>query len=97
MYTTGIRLGFMINEGMSLSSSRRLIFGGAVIAVGLTGNSLFTVKLDLKKSTHRPSGSCVRNRNALMVSSGSILESAQFGRLNGCRGRCLHLLVGVVD
>ena len=35
---------FIINAGMLLASSRRLIFGGPVIALGLTGKSLSTVK-----------------------------------------------------
>ena len=37
-------LGLMINAGILLASSRRLIFGGPVIALGLTMKSLFTVK-----------------------------------------------------
>ena len=35
MCVTRISLGLMINEGMLLASSRRLIFGGPVIALGL--------------------------------------------------------------
>ena len=42
--TTRINLGLMINAGMLLASSRRPIFGGPVITLGLTGNSLSTVK-----------------------------------------------------
>ena len=41
---TRISPGFMINAGMHLASSRRLIFGGPVIAVGLTEKSLSIVK-----------------------------------------------------
>ena len=41
---TRIRLDFMINADMLLASSRMLIFGGPVVAVGLTGKSLFAVK-----------------------------------------------------
>ena len=41
---TRINLGLMINAGMLLASSRSLIFGGPVIALGLTGKSLSTVK-----------------------------------------------------
>ena len=41
---TRISLGLMINAGMLLASSRRLIFGGDVIALGLTGKSLSSVK-----------------------------------------------------
>ena len=40
MCTTRINLGLMINAGMLLASSRRLIFGGPVIALGLTGKSV---------------------------------------------------------
>ena len=38
---TRISLGLMINAGMLMASSRRLIFGGPVIALELTGKSLF--------------------------------------------------------
>ena len=41
---TKINLGLMINAGMLLASSRRLIFGGPVIALGLTGKSLSAIK-----------------------------------------------------
>ena len=41
---TRINLGFMTNAGMLLPSSRRLIFSGPVIALGLTGKSLSTIK-----------------------------------------------------
>ena len=37
-------IGLMINAGMHFTSSRRLIFGGTVIALGLTGKSLSVVK-----------------------------------------------------
>ena len=37
-------LGLMINAGKLLASSRRLIFGGPVIALWLTEKSLFAVK-----------------------------------------------------
>ena len=36
--------GLMINAGMLLASSQRLIFGGPVIALGLTGKNLSAVK-----------------------------------------------------
>ena len=45
--------------GMLLASSRRLIFGGPVIALGLTGKSLSAVKRELLKPTMRPSVSLV--------------------------------------
>ena len=38
---TRISLGLMINSGMRLALSRRLIFSESVIALGLTGKSLF--------------------------------------------------------
>ena len=44
VYVTRINLGLMINAGMLLASSRRLIFGAPVIALGLTGKSLSDVK-----------------------------------------------------
>ena len=39
-----ISLGLMINIGKLLASSRRLIFSGLMIALGLTGKRLSTVK-----------------------------------------------------
>ena len=39
-----ISLGLMINAGILLASSRRLIFGGLLIALGLTVKSLSAVK-----------------------------------------------------
>ena len=42
--TTMISHGLMINAGMLLASSRRLIFGGPMIALGLTGKCLSAVK-----------------------------------------------------
>ena len=39
-----ILAGLMINADMLLASSRRLFFGGPVIARGLIGKSLFTIK-----------------------------------------------------
>ena len=45
-----INLSFMINAGMLLAPSWRLIFGGHVIALGLTGKSLPAIKCsDAKK------------------------------------------------
>ena len=41
---TRISLGVMINEGMLLASSRRLIFCGPMIVLGLTGKSSYAVK-----------------------------------------------------
>ena len=39
-----LSLGLMINAGTLLASSRKLIFGGPMIALGLTEKSLSTVK-----------------------------------------------------
>ena len=44
MCVTRINLGLMINAGMLLASSRRFIFGGPVITLGLTGKSFSAVK-----------------------------------------------------
>ena len=46
---TRISLGLMVNADMLLASSRRLIFGGPVIALGLTGKSLSIGKGELMK------------------------------------------------
>ena len=54
-----ISLGLMINDGVLLASGRRIIFGGPVIALGLTGKSLSAVKLEQMKPTWRPSVSLV--------------------------------------
>ena len=59
---TRIHLGLMINEGMLLASSRRLIFGGPVIALGSTEKSLSAVKWELMKPTRRLSVSLVTER-----------------------------------
>ena len=56
---TTINLGLMINAGMLLASSGRLVFGGPVIALELTGKSLSTVKRERMKPTQRPSVSLV--------------------------------------
>ena len=63
---TRIRLGLIITAGMLLASSRRLIFGGPVIALWLTGKSLSTVKWQLMKPTQIPSHFSARNRDVLM-------------------------------
>ena len=41
---TRISTGLTINAGMLLASSRRLIVGGPVISLGLTGKSLSALK-----------------------------------------------------
>ena len=55
VYVTRISLGSMIYADVLLTSSRWLIFGGPVIALGLIGKSLFAVKSELMKHTQRPS------------------------------------------
>ena len=67
MCATRISLGLMINAGMLLASRRMLIFGGPVIALGLTGNSLTTVKEELTKPTNEAKRQfSARNRDDLM-------------------------------
>ena len=61
MCTTRISLGLKINAGVSLTSSRRLIFGGPEIALGLTGKILYTVMRVLAKREFID-----RNRDVLM-------------------------------
>ena len=51
--TRRISLGLMINEDMPLTSSKRLIFGGIIIALWLTGKSFSAVKWELMKLTRR--------------------------------------------
>ena len=80
MCVTRINLGLMINAGMLLASSRRLIFAGPVIALKLTGKSLSAVKCEPTKPTQFSE----RNRDVLMnVQSPhkwwSTLKSAVFG------------------
>ena len=53
VYVTRIILGSMIYVDVLSTSSRRLIFGGPVIALGLIGKSLFAVKSELMKHTQR--------------------------------------------
>ena len=52
-------LGSMINADVLSTSSRRLIFSGPVISLGLIGKSLFAVKAELMKCTRSPSVSLV--------------------------------------
>ena len=44
-----------VDAGALLTLSRRLIFGGLVIALGLIGMCLLAVKLELMQLTRRPS------------------------------------------
>ena len=79
---TSIRLGFMINSGMFW-----LIFGGPVIALGLTGKSLSAVKWELMKRTRRLSVSLVSETGMFLwmhiaqslQNWWSTLNSAMFG------------------
>ena len=59
LYVTRISLGSIINADVLSTSSRRLIFGGPVTALGLIEKSLFTVKSELMIHTRRPSISLV--------------------------------------
>ena len=59
VYVTRISLGSMIYADDKPPPSRRLIFGGPVIALGLIGKSLFAVESELMKHTRRPSISLV--------------------------------------
>ena len=58
MYVTRISLGLMINADVLSVSSRRLIFGGSVTALGF--KSLFAVKTELMNQFS------VRNIDVLM-------------------------------
>ena len=59
MYVTRISLGSMIYANVLSTSSRRVIFGGPLIALRLIGKSLFAVKSELMKHTRRLSISLV--------------------------------------
>ena len=54
-----VSLDLMINAGVLLASSWRLIVGAPVTALMLTGKNLFAVKSKLMKPTRRPSISLV--------------------------------------
>ena len=81
---TRISLGFMINEGMFSASNRRIPFGGPVIALGLTGKSLSSVKWELMKPSWRPSVSLVSETGILrwmpnLLCGPLLIKSAMFG------------------
>ena len=86
-----ISLGLMINAGMLwhaiAGSSRRLIFGGPVITLGLTGKSLSTVKWELMKPTRRLSISVVTKTGMFLwtvsplVSGGPLLSLQYLARV----------------
>ena len=74
----------MINAGIILASSRRLILGGPVIALGLTGKSLSAVKRANETYSGVKRQFSDRNRDVLMnVQSHhkwwSTIKSAVFG------------------
>ena len=78
---------------------QELIFGGPLIAFGLTGKSLFAVKWELMKPTRRPSVSLVTETGLFLwmsspLTSGGPLLSLQCS-VQFCH--CLHLLMRVVD
>ena len=53
VYATRINLGLTINAAVYLDLSMRIIFGGPVIGLGLTGMRLSAAKLELIKPTRR--------------------------------------------
>ena len=65
VYITMISLGSMINADVLSTSSRRLIFGGPMTALGLIGKSLIAVKSELTYSEAKHQFS-VRNIDVLM-------------------------------
>ena len=92
-FETRISLGLMINAGMLLASSRRLIFGGSMIVLWLTWKSLYSVKLVLM--TQIPSVSLVTETGMFLrmffplISGGSLLSLQCSARVR----HCLHSLV----
>ena len=96
---TRIYLGLKINVGMLLASSRRLIFGRPVIAFGLTGKSLSTVKWEPMKPTQRPSVSLVIETEMFLWTFSPLIIGGPLLSLR-CSARvhhCLSSLVRVVD
>ena len=96
---TRISLGLMINAGTLLASSRKLIFGGPVIDLWLTGMSLSTVKWEPMKPTRRPSVSLVPETGmffwmpSLLINGGPLLSLLCSAWVH----HCLRLLEEVVD
>ena len=96
---TRISLGLMLNAGMLLASSMRLIFVAQVIALGWPGKSLSTVKWELMKPTRRPSVSLVPETwmflwmPSLLINGGPLLSLLCSAWVRHCR----RLLVEVVD
>ena len=78
---TRISLDLMIDAGVLFSSCRRLIFGGLVIALGLTGKSLFAANKTYSEAKRQFSD---RKRDVFMNDQSphkwwSTLKSALFG------------------
>ena len=84
MCVTRINLGLTINAGMLLASSRRLIFGGPVITLGLTGKSLSgevranETYSEAKRPFSERNKGVLMNAQSLRTSS-STLKCAVFG------------------
>ena len=90
---------FGINAGMLLASSRRLIYGGPVIALGLTGKSLSAVKWELMKLTRRPRVSLVTETGLFLWMPSALISCGRLLRLlcSAWVRHCHLLWVGVVD
>ena len=80
-----------MNAGVLLASNRRLIFGGPVIALGLTGKSLFAVKWELMKPTRRPSVSLVTETGIFLWMCSPLISGGPFLSLR-CSARVRHCL-----
>ena len=88
-----------MNIFILFASSRRLIFGGPVITLGLTGKSLSAIKWELMKITQRTSVSLVIETGMFLwtfsplISGGPLLSLRCSARIH----HCLRSLVKVVD
>ena len=99
MCVARISLGLMINAGMLLASRRRLIFGGLVIALRLTGKSLSAVKWELIKPARRPGVSLVTETGMFLLMFIPLISCGPLLSLR-CSARdrhCLRSLVRIVD
>ena len=74
VYVTRISLGSMIYADVLSTLSRRLIFAGPVIALGLIGKSLLAVKSELMKHTRRPSISLVSETSMFSWTSSPLIS-----------------------
>ena len=89
----------IINSFILLTSSSRLIIGELIIAVGLTGKSLFVVKRLLMKPIRRPTISLLSETGVFLlihspiISGGPLLKQLCLARVR----KCSRLLLGVVD